>query len=136
MNREIEYRIQMGERIRKIRNELKMTKEALARNMGVTGQFIGIVENGRSMLSYDKLRKLCDISGYSADYILFGKNNSDVGEIKDKIKTLSEEQILEALEIIGKLAILIINKSSEDTTTNVNNMEEDEETGLSKLNVN
>lgn len=73
MNKDIELRKEMGERIRKIRNEMKMTKEALAKKLGVTGQFLGVVECGRSTISYDKLKKLCEISGYSADYILFGK---------------------------------------------------------------
>ena len=114
MNKDIELRKEMGERIRKIRNELKLTKEALARKLGVTGQFLGVVECGRSAISYDKLKKLCEISGYSADYILFGKDANIVSETKKILENYSEEQIIEACEIIKKMAIVIKDEKTDD----------------------
>lgn len=114
MGKDLDLRREIGERIRKIRNELKMTKGALARELGVTGQFLGVVESGRSTIGYDKLKKLCEISGYSADYILFGKNGNIVKDTKTKLEEYSDEQIESACEIIQKLAIFIKNDSEEE----------------------
>ena len=109
MNKDIELRKEMGERIRKIRNEMKMTKEALAKKLGVTGQFLGVVECGRSTISYDKLKKLCEISGYSADYILFGKDVNIVLKTKNLLQDYTDEQIIGACEMLKKMALIIKN---------------------------
>ncbi len=109
MNKDLELMKQIGDRIRKIRNEMKMTKEALAKSIGVTGQFLGVVESGKSSISYDKLKKLCDISGYSADYILFGKNRELISEAKVNLEQFTNEQIQEACQVISKIAIFMKN---------------------------
>ncbi|MBR2240518.1 MAG: helix-turn-helix transcriptional regulator [Bacilli bacterium] len=107
MNKDLELRKQMGERVRKIRNEMKLTKEALGKKLGVTGQFLGVVESGKSDISYDKLKKLCDISGYSADYILFGRNSKSIVEAKSKLEQYTDDQIIEACDVIKRIAIFM-----------------------------
>lgn len=109
MSKDLELRKQMGERIRKIRNELKMSKESLAREIGVTGQFLGVVESGRSTISYDKLKRLCEISGYSADYIIFGKDANIIKDTESKLQEYSDEQIINACDAIQKIAIYMKN---------------------------
>ena len=112
MNKDVELRKQIGERIRCIRNEMKLSKVALAKELGITGQFLGVVEGGKSIISYDKLKKLCDLTGYSADYILFGKNDKSVTETKRQLQEFSEDQIQDACDAIKKIAIFI--KSNND----------------------
>lgn len=113
MNKDLELLKQMGERIRIVRNSMKMNKEELAKELGITGQFLGVIESGRSTMSYDKLRKLCQISGYSSDYILFGKNYSLLGETKELLKDYKQEEIEEACEIIKKIVEMLKDKSDE-----------------------
>jgi transcriptional regulator with XRE-family HTH domain len=107
MSKNLELNEEIGERIRKIRNELDLTKEALGKKLGVTGQFLGVVERGKSTMSYDKLRKLCDISGYSADYILFGKKTIINDDTKKLLAEFSEEQIRDICELITKMSKLL-----------------------------
>lgn len=107
MNKDIELRKQIGERIRCIRNEMKLSKVALAKELGITGQFLGVVEGGKSIISYDKLKKLCDLTGYSADYILFGKDDKSVTETKKQLEEFSEDQIQDACDAIKKIAVFI-----------------------------
>ena len=107
MNKDIELRKQIGERIRCIRNEMKLSKVALAKELGITGQFLGVVEGGKSIISYDKLKKLCDLTGYSADYILFGKDDKSVTETKKQLEKFSEDQIQDACDAIKKIAVFI-----------------------------
>ena len=54
-------KVEVGKRIEGIRKEMKLTKEKLARQIGVSGQFFGMVEKGKSSLSYEKLEKLCNM---------------------------------------------------------------------------
>ena len=48
---------EVGKRIEGIRKELKLTKEKFAKKIGVSGQFLGMVEKGKSSLSYEKLER-------------------------------------------------------------------------------
>ena len=100
-------REEIGKRIEEIRKEMKMTKEKFAKEIGISGQYLGIVEKGGSSLSYDKLRKLCDLSGYSADYILFGKDSDINNKTKKVLEGFSDKQIQEACKIISKIALFI-----------------------------
>lgn len=100
---------EIGKRIESIRKEMKMTKEKFAKEIGISGQYLGIVEKGGSSLAYDKLKKLCEISGYSADYILFGKEKNLIKKTKTIIEGYTNEQIKEACEILSKIGIFIKN---------------------------
>lgn len=101
---------EIGKRIEKIRKDMKMTKEKFAKEIGISGQYLGIVEKGGSSLAYDKLKRLCDISGYSADYILFGKDKNLTKKTKTVLSEYTDEQIVEACEILAKIGVFIKNK--------------------------
>lgn len=60
---EIQERIDRGKRIKYIREEeLKMTKTMLAKKLGISSQFLGLVEDGKGNLMYKSLKKLKDVS--------------------------------------------------------------------------
>ena len=104
-------KIARGKRIKDIReNELNMTKTQLAKEIGVSSQFLGLVEEGKGNLVYSSIRKLRKISGHSSDYILYGLDDTVIQKTKDLIATHSEEEISAALEIIKKLSIFIVNE--------------------------
>ncbi len=100
---------EVGKRIESIRKELKLTKEKFAKKIGVSGQFLGMVEKGKSSLSYEKLEKLCDLTGYSADYILFGKDDRIRRETKQVLSGFNDRQIQQACGIISQIATFIKN---------------------------
>lgn len=104
MNQDIKLKRTIGKRIERIRKDMNLTKEGLAKMLGISGQYLGIVEKGESALSYEKLKKMCDISGYSADYILFGKGNNEVEKTKSVLDEFSVYEIEEACDIIKKIA--------------------------------
>lgn len=102
--------IERGKRIKFIReNELKMNKTQLAKLIGVSGQFLGLVESGRGNLVYKSIKKLRDISGHSADYILFGVDDHLINETRNYLKNYSDEQIINALNIIKNIGLFIKN---------------------------
>ena len=97
-----------GERIKNIReNELHMNKTQLAKEIGISSQFLGLVEDGKGNLVYKSLKKLIDISGHSADYILYGLDDNNINKTKDLLQDYTEEEIIESLNFIKHFILLI-----------------------------
>ena len=97
-----------GKRIKNIReNELKMNKTQLAEKIGTSSQFLGLVEEGKGNLVYYSIRKFCEVSGHSADYILFGLDDKCIDKTKNLLKNYTEEEIIKALDVIEKLSLCI-----------------------------
>ncbi len=102
--------IERGKRIKYIReNELNMNKTQLAKEIGVSGQFLGLVEDGKGNLVYKSIKKLKNLSGHSADYILYGLDDSTIEKTKKCLQNYSETQITNALQTIRELAIFLKN---------------------------
>ena len=103
--------IERGKRIKYIReNELHMNKTQLAREIGVSSQFLGLVENGKGNLVYKSLKRLRNLSGHSSDYILFGIDDSSISETKKILEQYSEMEISEAIKLLNNIAIFIKNQ--------------------------
>lgn len=99
-----------GERIKNIReNELHMNKTQLAKEIGISSQFLGLVEDGKGNLVYKSLKKLIDISGHSADYILYGLDDNNINKTKELLQDYTEEEIIESLNFIKHFILLIRN---------------------------
>ncbi len=108
---EKEEQVERGIRIKTIREEeLKMSKAELGRILGVSGQFLGLVEDGRGNLVYKSLKRLKEISGHTADYILYGVDENSISEINDLLEKYSEKQIKSAFNTIKQISIFIKNK--------------------------
>lgn len=107
MKSEEVYKENIGKRIEVIRKEMNKTKENLAKEIGITAQYLGMVEKGKGTLSYNKLKKLCDISGYSADYILFGRDFKIEEKTKNLLTQFSYDEIQKACETIKQIAFFI-----------------------------
>ncbi len=100
--------ISRGKRIKYIReNELHMNKTQLAKEIGISSQFLGLVEEGRGNLVYKSIKKLRDLSGHSADYILYGLDDSIISKTKKLLDLYSNEEITHALSILNDIAIFI-----------------------------
>ena len=99
-----------GLRIKKIReHELKMKKSELGRKIGVSGQFIGLVEDGKGNLMYKSIKKLMKLSGHSADYILYGMDDDIIMQTRDLLKIYSDQEVIQSIESIKKIALFIKN---------------------------
>ena len=49
---------EIGKRIKEIRENMNMTKESFAKLLGISGQYLGVVEHGKSYLSIEKIKIL------------------------------------------------------------------------------
>lgn len=108
---EKQEQLERGQRIKYIREkELCMNKTNLAKKIGTSSQFLGLIEEGKGNLAYHSLKKLREISGHSIDYILFGVDDNSINKTKEFLKNFSEEEIVNSIEIIKKLCLLIKEK--------------------------
>ena len=109
-NLENNEQILRGKRIKYIReNELHMNKTQLAKEIGISSQFLGLVEEGRGNLVYRSIKKLRDISGHSADYILYGLDDNAINKTKQLLNNYNDEEIEKAISILKDIAIFIKN---------------------------
>ena len=107
---EKQEQISRGKRIKYIReNELHMNKTQLAKEIGISSQFLGLVEEGRGNLVYRSIRKLRDLSGHSADYILYGLDDTILDKTKELLSRYSDKEIKTAMNIIKDISIFIKN---------------------------
>lgn len=103
--------IERGKRIKNIReNELHLNKSQLARIIGVSSQFLGLVEDGKGNLVYKSIKKLKDISGHSSDYILYGLDDTMIKETNEILEKYDEKQIKAALRMLKNIGLFIKNK--------------------------
>lgn len=105
---EKQEQIERGKRIKSIReNDLKLNKTDLARQIGISSQFLGLVEDGKGNLMYKSIKLLRDLSGHSADYILYGLDDHILDKTKLYLEKYSEKEIIIALEMLKSLSFLL-----------------------------
>ena len=69
--------IEVGERIRRIREDLKMSREKFSEMIDISDVFLGQLERGERALSTKTLVKIVSFTGFSSDFILFGTETPD-----------------------------------------------------------
>ena len=77
--------IDIGERLRTIRENMHMTREQFSEKIDITDSFLGQIERGERALSAKTLKKVVRYTGVSADYLLFGTdtNNETIQKINN-----------------------------------------------------
>ena len=85
--------IDIGERLRSIREGMNMTREQFSEKIDITDSFLGQIERGERSLSVKTLKKVVKYTGVSADYLLFGKdtNNETIQKINNILTVNSAE---------------------------------------------
>lgn len=93
----------VGERIRGIREGLKMNRERFSEMIDVSDVFLGQIERGERSLSLKTLYRIVSFTGCSTDYILFGNenNNSIIDKINRILANISDANIEYFYELIN-----------------------------------
>jgi transcriptional regulator with XRE-family HTH domain len=90
------YMATIGDRVREIREKLKMTQDQLADAAKVSKGFLSDVENSKRNVSSEYLLKIANALGASVDYLLQGQ----VKESKDKEPVVIPPELSRAAEEI------------------------------------
>ena len=89
--------IELGERIRKRRQEMKLSQESFAEKAGISVNTVSRIEGGQTAMSVEIFRKMIEILETDAN-ILMGKEGDDAEKRKQ-----FEESIQEVLYRIQKM---------------------------------
>ena len=100
--------IEVGRRIRNLRDDLKLTREQLAEASEMTPRFLACVENGQSGVSLESLKKLSASLRVSTDYLLFGRQSGKIPQdIVDALADIPEsyhDQLVKQIRLFGEIA--------------------------------
>ena len=109
-------KLAMGERIRQLRDNLGLSREAFAEMLNVSSVFLRSIECGQRGMSIDTLQKLCMLLNVSSDYILFGKEPADneknkliieIRETDDKLIPLISDSVNHTKRIIALTSAML-----------------------------
>lgn len=105
--------IEIGERIKRIREGLKMNRENFSEAIDISDVFLGQLERGERSLSTKTLIKIVSYTGFSSDYILFGNKtpNNTISKI-NKILNNCSDDVLSYLYTLIRNTISFIKKSN------------------------
>ena len=94
--------IEVGERIRIIREDLKMNRETFAEMIDISDVFLGQIERGERSLSLKTLCRIFSFTDTASDFISFGKitENNTINKITRILNTCSDNMITYIYQII------------------------------------
>lgn len=101
-------KIEIGERLKSIRNNMGMSQKDFSKLIGMKTQYLCNVEKGNNGLTVEKIIEICNKTGISSDYLIFGTNNFHVDELKKIFSKYSIDEINSAFEIV-KNTVLFLN---------------------------
>ncbi len=95
----------LGDKVKMIRKNNKMTQTKLAEAIGVSQSTIGMIEGNKQGASNDTLIKLATILGTTVDYLL--SDNEDIKIERDYSLSINEQENIddEAKKIIQELSM-------------------------------
>ena len=99
------YNLEVGARIRYIRESLNMTREQFSELCDISDSLLTAVELGRKSITVKTLNKICTASNTSADYIVFGESEDCASEnILHIISSIPADKRESALIILREYA--------------------------------
>ena len=102
MEQKLPNNLEVGERIRKIREDLNMNRETFSEMIDVSDVFLGQIERGERSLSLKTLCRIVSFTGASTDYILLGnaETNSTIDKIVRILRKSSNHMIKYVYQVI------------------------------------
>ena len=94
----------LGKRIKETRKAKNITREHLAEKIDVSTRFLAEVEAGKTGVSLNTLKNLCEVLCVSSDFLLgieeFTEEETQYLEIEKKIRKIDKNNLLHFLKII------------------------------------
>lgn len=94
----------LGQNLRKCRKEQKLSQEKLAEAVGLSANYIGLIERGEKQPALDTLVNILNALDASADAILAG----DINYVKSRKKNVLEREFRNAMREDIEIAYTVI----------------------------
>jgi len=110
-----DFNIAVGNRIRGVRETLRMTREQFSELCSISDSFLAAVEGGHKSITTKTLFKICTGANVSADYIVFGKkHNSDPSMIIELLNGMNSFQQECAIRILKEFSVALHKNNEEE----------------------
>lgn len=96
--------IEIGSRIRTLRDEANLTQTKVAEYLSLDQSMIAKIEKGERNITSDVIEKLSNLFCCSVDYILFGKNQEQKFTVSFRTGNLTSDD-LNSLAVINKIVL-------------------------------
>lgn len=101
-----EQNIEMGSRLKRMRENLGCSQGDFAATLKITEEHYRRLELGINRIVTDKLKILLDVYGISADYILSGKENTEYpDQIESYLTICTDEQAKALIQRLSKYVL-------------------------------
>ena len=114
----------LGDKIKLLRKDMRLTQEKLATSTGISRSSIGMAEKNLQGLSNDALIKLADFFGVSLDYLL--KDDEQIDSTEEIKKERDYSLSIKEQETIDDEAKKIIDELSMSFSKNKDSLSEDD----------
>ena len=104
----------MHTRIRHAREQQGYTREQFAEKLDVSVSYLAELERGRTGISVKMLKKVCDLLGLSADYVLYGEERDADAMLLDRIHRIDDTYIPLLNNVISELLALTKKQGGND----------------------
>lgn len=95
--------IEIGLRIRNLREEAKLSREKLAELSFISTQFLSDIETGKKGMTVTTLKKICNALNVSSDYIVYGNNDVNLNNIAKMMTDMDKEKQLRIKSIFKEI---------------------------------
>ena len=69
--------LEVGNRIRNVREGLRMSRSVFSEKINISESYLAQLELGNKSIGINALIALCEYTGYTSGYFLFGNNVND-----------------------------------------------------------
>ena len=105
----------MGERIKQLRKQQRLSQEELAEKADIAKQSISLIEHGKQEIRAGTVISLADALGVTTDYLLKGtRTDTDNMRLDRRLLNLSNEQYNYISEVISKFVDLCEKTNNEN----------------------
>jgi len=98
---------EVGERIRKIRQDKNLSQEQFGTLIGISRRNVSNIERGQKF-SIEMLETICEKMNVTFEYVLYGHEITDISESINFLDDFSLSQIQLSIDIIKKFSDLIM----------------------------
>lgn len=108
MKKEKDYNLEVGLRIREVREALHQSREHFSEACDISPSFLADIERGKKSLTVKTLHNICEASNVSSDYIIFGHENGFQNDIAiELIQSFDSVQQEHIIHILGQIKSLL-----------------------------
>lgn len=97
--------LEVGNRIRNIREGLHMSRNTFSEKVDISESYLAQLELGNKSIGMNALLSICEYTGCSSDYLLFGKeeNNETCKKIIRIVNHLPENSLNLSYEVLRSI---------------------------------